>query len=342
MAQDARDCPGGSKVGFLPTGGRGMTRAVLAVVAGVVAGGLWVPAPLAAQTASLPVAADTYLRSGSANQSQGSDSFLRLQSSGNNRALLSVSTSDLVQTVGSGRLVSASLEVYVQSNGNNWGPDGRTVDVHRVLADWSEAGATWNCGVDTNPGNSQPDCDPQWAGGIFADEPSDTVLHSSGQTGWVEFEVTEDAQAFLAGEPNFGWLLKKTEENQSGKVDYTSREGAAAQRPKLVLLVENAENDVVPPTLSIVEPHEAILVNETSPTDRRRVCRRRLGSRPRDVGGGGRRRTARRLRGGRERRDLHRRRPWPPVRTRSTRRFAMLAATWRRPISALNSCLGPA
>ena len=92
------------------------------------------------------------------------------------------------------------------------------------------------------------------------------MLHANGQTGWVDFDVTEDVAAFLAGEPNFGWLLKKTEENQNGKVDYTSREGAAGQRPKLVLLVENADDDIVPPSLAIVEPHEPILVNETSPT----------------------------------------------------------------------------
>ena len=222
--------------------------------------------PLGAQLFALAPAGDTYLRSGSANQNQGAERFLRLQASGNNRALLRVSTADLTAAVGTGRLVTATLELYIQSNGDNWGPDGRTVDVHRLVADWSEAGATWNCGVDADPGNSHADCDPQWDGGTYADEPTDTVLHANGQTGWVEFDVTEDVAAFLAGEPNFGWLVKKTEENQNGKVDYTSREGAAGQRPKLVLLVENAATDVVPPSLAIVEPHEPILVNETSPT----------------------------------------------------------------------------
>ena len=107
--------------------------------------------PLGAQPFTLAAAADTYLRSGSANQNQGADGFLRLQSSGNNRALLRVSTADLTAAVGTGRLVTATLELYIQSNGDNWGADGRTVDVHRLLADWSEAGATWNCGIDSRP-----------------------------------------------------------------------------------------------------------------------------------------------------------------------------------------------
>ena len=44
--------------------------------------------PAGAQTVALAPAADTYLRSGGANQNQGSDTALRIQASGKNRALL--------------------------------------------------------------------------------------------------------------------------------------------------------------------------------------------------------------------------------------------------------------
>ncbi len=229
-------------------------------------GAVWTGAPLIAQTFTLQVAADTYLRSGSPNRNQGTDDILRLQSSGDNRALVRVTASDISQAVGPGRLVSATLELFIHSNGDNWGTTGRTVDAHRLLAGWTELGGTWHCGIDADPGNSHPDCDPEWEGGLFAEEPSDTVLITNGLTGWVDLDVTEDVRAFLAGEADDGWLVKKTEENQNGRVDFASREGAVDERPKLVLLVETVDHDIVPPALAIVAPEEPVLVNETSPT----------------------------------------------------------------------------
>lgn len=113
-----------------------------------------------AQTTLAPIA-DTYLRSGSPNQNQGSDTILRVQQSGNNRALIRFGQAEIVAAVGNGRLASATLELYIQTNANNWGSTGRTVDAHRLTADWTEAGATWNCGIDTNPVNSSADCSPQ-------------------------------------------------------------------------------------------------------------------------------------------------------------------------------------
>ncbi len=223
-------------------------------------------APLRAQSFVVTPTADTYLRSGSPNQNQGTDEILRIRASGNNRALLQVPVADISQAVGTGRLVSATLELFVASSPNNWGTTGRTVDAHRVLADWTELGATWSCGIDTDPGNSHPDCNSEWDGGTFAEEPTDTALITNGLTGWVDFDVTDDVRAFLAGETDYGWILKKTEENQNGRVDFSSREATADEQPKLVLLVETVDHDIVPPTLAIVEPPDPVLVNDTSPT----------------------------------------------------------------------------
>ena len=219
-----------------------------------------------AQTFALPAVADTYLRSGSSNQNQGNDTFLRVQSSGNNRSLVRFDSAAITAAVGNGSLASARLELYIQSNSNNWSADGRTVDAHRLMANWSELGATWNCGVDSNPGNSNADCTTQWAGGQLAEEPSDTVLHTNGLTGWVRFDVTSDVLAFLSGTPNYGWIVKKTEEGQNGQVEYTSRQGAADHAPRLVLVVESPSFDEVPPSLAMTAPTRNILVNEPSPT----------------------------------------------------------------------------
>ena len=62
-----------------------------------------------------------------------------------------------------------------------------------------------------------------------------SVQHTNGTTGEVSFDVTAD---FLAGRS--AWLIKKVEENTLGRVNYDSREGAAAASkpalaPKLIL-----------------------------------------------------------------------------------------------------------
>jgi hypothetical protein len=222
-------------------------------------------ARLEAQTTTLQASADTYLRSGNPNKVAGSDTLLRIQASGDNRALVRFDPAALAAAVGSGSLASARLQLYIQTNADNWGAHGQPVDTLRMVADWSEAGATWNCAVDTLPSNSKADCAVQWAGGLFADEPSDTVLHTNGLTGWISFDVTADVQAFLTGTPNYGWVVKKTDETLSGQVEYTSREGTASQQPRLVLVVESPASDAVPPKLAIVSPNLPYAVNTAPP-----------------------------------------------------------------------------
>lgn len=225
--------------------------------------GLGLAAGSQAQTFTLPVVADTFLREGGANQNGGGDAVLQL--SGNQRVLLRVDQAAVISAAGSGRLVSASLELYARS-ASGWGSGGQSVEAHRLTADWTEAGATWSCGIDTQPTNGRPDCAAQWAGGTFEEDSSDTVLHTNDTHGWVRFDVTADVAAFLAGASNRGWLLKREDESGGGRADYASREGAAAERPRLVLLVETSANDQVPPSLAITAPVRSILVNEPSPT----------------------------------------------------------------------------
>jgi hypothetical protein len=215
-----------------------------------------------AQTFTLPATADAFLRQGSANQNHGSDATLQL--SGDGHVLLRFDQAAIAAAVGSGRLVSASLELFVHS-ASNWGADGRPVEAHRLTADWTEAGVTWKCATDSNPANGKPDCATQWDGGSFEDDASDSIVQTSAEYLWVPFDVTADVAAFLSGTPNQGWLIAKADDDQNGKVDYGAREGAAAERPRLVLLVETAAHDQVPPVLSITSPNQPILVNQPSP-----------------------------------------------------------------------------
>ena len=241
------------------------TAAKLLVATFFLAGMCLLAGTARAQTVSLDAAADSYLQSGSANQNQGGDSFLRVRSSGKNRALVGFDPAAISATVGSGSLVAAHLELFIESNGGGWGSTGRNVDAHKLTAAWTEAGVTWNCPEDTNPGNSSPDCPAQWAGGTFAPAATASVLHTNDLSGWVSFDVTADVAAQLAGGSGYGWLVKLADEGPSGNVSYTSREGTAGQAPRLVLEVESPAIDETPPSLAITSPGRPYVVGDAAP-----------------------------------------------------------------------------
>ncbi|MGH7484308.1 MAG: DNRLRE domain-containing protein, partial [bacterium] len=204
---------------------------------------------------SLQAVGDTYLRKGDANKNFGSEPILRVRESGQQRALVQFDGGSLASTLGGATVVSASLELHVEKNGRNWGKTGRTVDAHRLTAAWTESGATWNCPSDSNATNNNPDCAAKWGGGSFAATPSASVLLTRDLTGWVSYDVTADVAAFATGGPDFGWLLKKTEETKSGWVDYDSREGTPGDGPWLVVVFTTPVNaDTTPPVVAITAP----------------------------------------------------------------------------------------
>lgn len=125
---------------------------------------------------------------------------------------------------------------------SNFGSSGDTVAVHRLLKDWTQAGATWNCVINANPGNSQADCPSNgWVMGgsgqnAFVAAPAAKVKVTNGQTGFVSLDVTAEVQAFLAGTSNHGWIVKKAKENVAGRAVFYSKEASnVAYRPRLVL-----------------------------------------------------------------------------------------------------------
>jgi hypothetical protein len=191
-----------------------------------------------AVSGTLLVNEDSFLRQGADNTNEGANERLRIQSSGHNRVLVGFDLSAVPLT----GLQSATLVLDVAENSDNWGPTGRLVDAHRVLAGWTEgngrndvmagggpgfrgtgAGATWNCAKDTNITNQSPDCATDWNGGTFASAAAPGALHANYQTGSVSWNVTAD---ILVG-AGYGWVIKKREEGQPGQVRYYSREGAA-------------------------------------------------------------------------------------------------------------------
>lgn len=185
---------------------------------------------------------DTYVASAD-NTSRGSRDSLVMDGPGLNRSLVHVSQSALQAAVGTRTLSSARLELTIKGQNSAWPAAGATVDAHRLLKDWTEAGATWNCAIDANTGNTVANCSgvTAWsmtsgAGSVWATPQSSRVTVSRGQTGVVQWDVTADVRAFLAGtKQNFGWLLKRTAEGSSapGRVSFRAREASA--KPRLVL-----------------------------------------------------------------------------------------------------------
>ncbi len=193
-------------------------------------------------------AADTYLESDAPNANHGSDVLVRLRASGQNRALIRFDQASLATTVGADSVASATIQLTVTFNLQNWGPN-ETVNLFRMTQAWTEAGTTWNCAVDANPSNSNADCsDNPWVMGTpttsnpWAATPTATRTITNATTGVVTFDVTSDIRAFLAGTVNNGWILKRTVETTEGRIEFGSRESAS--KPKLILSIIAGDTSV--------------------------------------------------------------------------------------------------
>ena len=161
--------------------------------------------------------ADSYVSSGSTSSNFGSATTLNVQASGvlgsDMRTFVEFSLSSC-SIPASSLVTAASLELYLYGAPNA----GRTYDVHRVTASWTETGITWN---------NQP--------GTVA---SATASVSTGTTNNVTltWDVTSDVQAFVDGTANNGWRIRDQDENplltQLGQFR-SAEHGTASQRPIL-------------------------------------------------------------------------------------------------------------
>ncbi|MFI5405399.1 MAG: DNRLRE domain-containing protein [Nitrososphaerales archaeon] len=200
-------------------------------------------------SAILTAESDSFLKSGNKNTNEGANEVLSIQSTGSHRSLVTFNQTAIEKAVADLSVLNATLRLYIEDNANNWSSNGRTIDVHRLSADWTQgngwntgnnirgtgSGITWNCAIDTNINNQQPNCSPQWNGGTFVPTTTDSILITNGLEGqFIEFDVTADVQAFLDVTANYGWIIKKTQEGQNGSIDLTSHEGSA-NNPELVI-----------------------------------------------------------------------------------------------------------
>jgi len=193
---------------------------------------------------------DSFLRAGDKNTNEGANEVLQIQGSGQYRTLVAFNQTEIESAAGGLDVINATLRLYIEDNANNWSPSGRTIDIHKLAANWVEgngwnvgnnirgtgSGVTWNCAIDTDISNPQANCNPTWNGGNFVSTTTDSMLITNGLVyQFIEFDVTADVQAFLDGTgQNNGWIIKKTQDSQSGSLDFTSREGTT-NNPELVI-----------------------------------------------------------------------------------------------------------
>ncbi|MEW6604296.1 MAG: Ig-like domain-containing protein [Thermoproteota archaeon] len=233
---------------------------------------------------------DTYLRKSASNTNEGSNDILRLTHIGSNRALVAFDLSGIEDEV-----ESATLQLYIIRNENDWKEVGKvgktiryqTISIHALTQYWEEGngsnelldrnrgngpGATWQCAVDTEIKNNKPDCSDKWHGGTFESSSVDEVSIRNGMTGrWIEFDVTEDVNEFISGEKtNYGWLIKKDQENLFGAIRFASSE--TDKGPRLVLEGSSAPNNSPPnaneDSVSTNEDNQItfdVLINDSDP-----------------------------------------------------------------------------
>jgi hypothetical protein len=185
--------------------------------------------------------ADSMLSPGSKNLNEGAHPLLVVDT---HRTVVGFSLAG----VSADGISRVTLRLTLAEAASGWGADGRLVSVHRLSVPFTEGngksldlpsslrergkgpGVTWSCATDTEIGNNAANCATQWNGGSANAGPvSASALHTVGQTGAVEWDVTADVvDALSAGAPSVQWLIRRAVESQSGHAAYHSTEGAAA------------------------------------------------------------------------------------------------------------------
>jgi len=166
-------------------------------------------------THALSVDQDAWFRSDNITTNNGTTATYHLRMESGNLEY-AVVRFDLSTLPAGAQIQSATSRFYVKATKGH--PEG-AVKVHRVTADWTETGATWetmSSNFDSTLLNMIP---PQADVG----------------DNWVQVNLTTQVQAWVNGEPNYGIMLVPTGEGTHA--EYISREGAASQQPQLDVVV---------------------------------------------------------------------------------------------------------
>ncbi|MDJ0926913.1 MAG: DNRLRE domain-containing protein [Gammaproteobacteria bacterium] len=165
---------------------------------------------------TLTVDQDAWVRSDNTGQNNGNTNDLHTRFE-NGKIEQSLVRFDLSPIPANARINSASVFFYVELNKEH--PEG-SITLHRITADWAENAVTWdsfNSGYDAVPLGMIP---AQDTGAV-----------------WVRVNITGQVQAWVNGQPNYGILLNSVAEGVHA--EYTSKEGAGNQQPRLEVVVGN-------------------------------------------------------------------------------------------------------
>ncbi len=160
---------------------------------------------------------DAWIRNDDVTKNNGTtaEQRLRFESGNVEQALTRFNLSSLPADA---QINSATAWFYITPSGPGGGahPEG-PVTVHRVTADWTELGATW-----------------ETMNGEFESSVSATIPAQPDDAVWVSINLTGQVQAWVNGQPNYGILMTSDAEGVHGK--YSSREdGGNAPRLEVVV-----------------------------------------------------------------------------------------------------------
>ena len=191
----------------------------------------------------LTAVGDTFIRSGFITRNDGSTGRLSVQINSTHRSLLYFDSAAILAAAADKTLLSAEIELTIQSTGTNWG-SGRSIAIHPMRQASTEAQATWMCAIDANVSSTQVNCSGAntWSmsgnNGPLPYNPQATAtsLITNSQTGVVSFDVTNDVAAIVAGtDAGLGWIVKRVAETTTGSISFASREQGPAPRLRLTL-----------------------------------------------------------------------------------------------------------
>ena len=175
---------------------------------------------------------DAFVNEGNKGRPHGYHQELEVEANNIRRSFVRWHMSDV--TAGfDGTLVSAYLELTVDSNGGGFGA-GRDVNVHRMVqTDWSEVGMTWHCSHDTDPLDDLKDCSgaQAWSqasptAAMWNLTPTDQINVTDATSGVLSFDVTADvAAAILASDVTISWMVGiDGDASGTGQIQFVSRE----------------------------------------------------------------------------------------------------------------------
>jgi hypothetical protein len=186
--------------------------------------------------------ADATLYAWLPHYNEGATNTLRVQAFGDSRALIKFDQAQIQQFIRKEQKFTATLQLTITDNGNNWGRKGVLFAIQRLTKNWIEGngkkgtGATWHCAIDSNIANFSDDCKGTASWSMdnkkqypFVSSLTNTFTIQNNQSGIVKFDVTNDIKAFLKGtQQNYGWVVKKMDEDHIGRIVFGSRESSHA------------------------------------------------------------------------------------------------------------------